>query len=190
MTIARLGIDLDGVCYQFVPKLAQYIHKKTGRPLSELGPAKTWNFFKDQWGYSYQEYSDFVAQGIHDREIFWEGEEFPGCREILDVLSDDFEIVIVTARFFNNVPHELSEAATLHWLESHSIPYNELIISNDKTNLNLDLLLDDAPHNIENALLHGEGAVIFDQDWNIDIDGDRVHGWHDFAHYVRDRFNT
>jgi 5'(3')-deoxyribonucleotidase len=189
--MARIGLDIDGVSYRFVDTLRQYIHEKTGKPLSEMPPADTWDFFEDQWGISADEYIQFVTDGVRDRVVFWEGPVEEKCKEVVHTLRTlGHEVVFITARRFKGI-ESLCEMATKYWLDSNQIEYDEIIISNDKTGHNLDILLDDSPAQIESMVLHGGKALVFDQPWNQNLlFVDRVYGWVDFMFYILNNLET
>lgn len=184
----RLGIDLDGTMCDFVGTLRSYITQKTGRSPLEMAEPDNWNFYKNQWGYTSPQYVEFMKAGVKDGEIFWEQPIEPFAKMVMDDLyAAGYELYIVTARLFEGVEEDCVNA-TKEWLGKYDIPHHKLIVSNDKTNLGLDLLLDDAPHNIENAELHGTKGLIYDQLWNRNLDGDRVYGWISFRQYIKQKY--
>lgn len=187
--MARIGIDIDGVCYDFIKALRLYVNKTTNKPLEEMPPPKSWHFFREQWNISDDDYFKFVVNGVIDREIFWIGDIYPGCKESIDLIKNmGHEIVFITARRFNGIEH-LCQQATFEWINNSGLPYDKIIVDNDKTGYSLDLLIDDSPNQIENHILHGEHAAIFDQPWNKEIQYcDRVFGWADAVNYVEKHF--
>ena len=184
----RLGLDLDGTMNKFVDAFRDDIHETYGKPLTEMPEPNNWNFYKNQWGYTSQEYVELMRDSVRRNKVFWNNKIEPYAKEIIeDIYRSGYEIYIVTARSFEGV-EDLCVEATEHWLAAHEIPHHKLVVSNDKNNLGLDLLLDDAPHNIENAELHGTKGVIFDQLWNRHLEGDRVYGWISFRNYLKERY--
>jgi 5'(3')-deoxyribonucleotidase len=189
--MARIGLDLDGVVYRFVDKLRDFIYETTGRPLDEMPPALVWDFFKLQWGYTTAEYKQFVIDGVNDLQIFWRGDMYEGAAEAINYMYKvrKDEIVFITSRHYTGV-EKLAEHATFYWINNVAgLPYNELIFADDKTGYNLDVLFDDAPHNIEGLTAHGERVVAFDQPWNMHLtQADRVYGWKGLLDYVETHF--
>lgn len=189
--MARIGLDIDGVAYRFVDTLRTYIHGKTGKPLEEMPPATTWDFFEDQWGITADEYVEFVVQGVKDKVIFWTGEiEQDVVKAVESLRNLGHEIVFITARKFKGI-EDLCVLATEYWLNSNGVYYDEVIVSNDKTGHNLDILLDDSPAQIQNQVVHGGHAVVFNQPWNADMPHrERVYSWKDFVLYVASTFES
>jgi hypothetical protein len=187
--MARIGIDIDGVCYDFIDALRLYINESSGKPLEEMPEAQVWDFFEEQWGINANRYIKFVVDGVLDGKIFWQGKIYPGCLEVIRTLKQmGHEIIFITARKFHTI-EAICALATISWIEQNNLPYDKIIVSNDKTGYDLDLLIDDSPNQIENHVLHGEHAVIFDQPWNQDIKYcDRVYGWNDVLKYVENYF--
>jgi 5'-nucleotidase len=189
--MARIGLDLDGVTYRFVEALRLYIHQTTGRPLEEMEPAQTWDFFKHQWGYTSAEYIEFVKQGVSDGKIFWQGDLFENAKESIDYLYHERgdDIIFITSRSFPGVEN-LCKHATQYWLNNQAeLPFDEIIYADKKYGYQLDVLFDDAPHIIEDVGSHGEKVVVFDQPWNAHlIYPDRVYGWKGVMEYVESHF--
>ena len=190
----RLGLDCDGVIYNFVDTLRNFIYEYEGeynRPLSSMPDAETWNFFTDQWGLTIEVYKKYTLAGIDAGVIFGEGQAIPGAKEAIDSLSHDYEIILVTSRSGFGERYDKCRENTLKWLAENQIWFDGLIFAEDKTNRGIDLLLDDAPHQVGNAVAVDERVVVFDQPWNRHVEHqDRVMDWEDFELYVRHRFPT
>lgn len=180
----RIGIDLDGVTYDFVGNLREWAisHGAHGKP--EL-PAERWDFFLD-WGWTSEEFLRYFGDAVRSTELFWTGRPVPGAVEALGRLkAAGHEIVIVTHRGHPDpVVSRIMREATVHWLDLYSIPHDSLIFDGTKTRLGIDVLLDDAPHQIEAAREAGERAVFFTQPWNADEEGERVGSWVEFERLV------
>lgn len=179
-----LGLDLDGCSYPFVDMLRTWICQQTGRDVVVYPPAVQWDFFVSQWGITMEEYKQHVADAVRGGFMFYQGEPEEGAVEVINELYKEHEIHITTSRFFPGVEQECVDA-TKFWLARVGIPYHKLNVVNNKVELGLDLLLDDAPHNLETAIQYGERAVAFDRPWNSHVDiCDRVYSWKNFAEYV------
>lgn len=168
----RVGIDLDGVAYDFVGHLKPYAEDQLGgSPLD----ATKWDFYED-WGLTSASFWDLVKMA-HEAARVWHASNpvVPGTKEALEELGVDHEIVIVTTR------PEYAGDSTENWLQWNAVYHDELIFAEDKTKWNLDVLLDDAPHNIEQAQAAGIRAIIWDQPWNRHVEGERVCSWDEFV---------
>jgi uncharacterized HAD superfamily protein len=168
----RIGIDLDGVCYDFVNALHAFAETHLGRELPRN--FHVWGFF-EEWGIDWDGFLALMEAGCSAGLLYHKGDLAPGAAETLQPLHEaGHEIVFVTAR------GEYAQRATRDWLDGHGL-YHDLIVGADDTAAHrLDILLDDGAHNIERARAEGIFAVIFDQPWNQDAVGPRVYGWDGF----------
>lgn len=179
----RLGIDLDGVTYEFWAAFRAWVAFRLNRALVDLPRALRWNFYAD-WGISDAQFEDLLAEGIAHGRLFAVGDPVEGAVEGLQALAADHEIVVITHRNRFGLS-DIAHRATRHWLTAHDIPYAELHLCGTKTGFGVDLHLDDSPEVL--TRLHNEGvrAVAFDQPWNSHVtDVERVHGWSEFVALV------
>jgi hypothetical protein len=180
-----VGVDLDGVCYDFVPALRGYIHGRTGRPLDTMPPALTWNFHSEQWGLSTEEFLMFFADGINDGRIFRHGEAYPGTAEALRGLSDEgHRVHIVTARRIPGA-EAAAEANTVAWLADHQIPYESLTFSDDKDAVPTNIFIEDRDDNYDVLERAGHFPWLMSRPWNAHHPGRRVGSLGEFAEVVR-----
>ena len=182
----RLGIDLDGVCYDFVGALKDYAIQEGFDPKTMPKP-QCWDFPVDQWGWDWATFGAVFERGIKAGHVFHEPGPTRGTVRALERLRQDHEVIIVTHRSVKGAEAE-AESATVKWLERYDVPHDELIITHDKV-ARVDLMLDDGPHNIKAALEAGEHAVVWDQAWNrppyCSALTPRVKGWGEFERYVQ-----
>lgn len=95
----------------------------------------------------------------------------PHAQEITKKLIRYYDVYVVTATSPNNA---LEKSL---WLREHfpHLNIDKLILSKDKSIINIDLLIDDAVHNIINF---PNQALVFDHAWNRNISGyERVYNW-------------
>lgn len=176
----RVGVDLDGVCYDFAGNFTRFASLIKGESL----PApQVWDFFKEQWGWTTDEYFRVFGAAILEGNLFWRGAPIEGCVESLNRLRErGHEVVIVTHRDHPDaVVAKAMRRATLYWLQNHDIPVDGILFKGVKTNTGIDVLVDDAPHNIQAAWDAEETVVAFDQPWNRDVALPvlRAYGWVD-----------
>ena len=86
-------------------------------------------------------------------------------------------IRIITHRLYVNWGHQVAVSDTVEWLDRHQIPYRDICFLGAKPEVEADLYVDDAPHNVLALRAAGNRVVIFDQPYNRDLDGDRVRSW-------------
>lgn len=180
----RLGLDLDGVIYNFVDEFREYYSIEHGLDPEELSEVTRWEFYRD-WGMTDEEYFIELGKAAINSKVFTKGEPYPHAQEqILRLKELGFEIVIITARNVSNNPThmELIHKNTAQWLIDQNIAFDELIIDNDKTRHNLDILVDDNIWNVEAQMLAGKTGYVFDRPWNREENIYlRVMGWYDLV---------
>jgi 5'(3')-deoxyribonucleotidase len=180
----RLGIDLDGVIYNFVDEFRAYYSEKIGVDIDSLSEPTSWEFYRD-WGMTDEEYFTNLGLAAIHSKVFRHGEIYPNAREsILKLKEMGFEIVIITARYLSNNPDHMKiiENNTRNWLVDNNVAFDELIIDNDKTRHGLDILIDDNLSNVEALLIAGAYGYVFDRPWNRNsISFPRVMGWYDLV---------
>ena len=86
-------------------------------------------------------------------------------------------IRIVTHRLYANWGHAVAAADTVAWLDAAGIPYRDLCFLGRKPEVEADLYVEDAPHNIVELRAAGNQVVVFDQPYNRDLDGPRAQTW-------------
>jgi 5'(3')-deoxyribonucleotidase len=173
----KIGIDLDGVCYPFVDEFRNWMKRNYSFADRDLR-ATQWNFFED-WGMSAREFNAQLERA-HDESALWHyAHPTEGAANALYDLAEGHTIHIVTHR------PEYAKQTTEHWLHDQRLTYSELIFAEDKTKWGLDVLLDDAPHNILAARAAGIRAITFDQPWNQHVTGERVKSWAGFVAAIK-----
>lgn len=187
----KIAIDLDGVCYNFVDTLRAFVMEKTGRPATDFPAANTWWFFIEQWGMTMEEYIDWANQGLYENKIFWRGEQIQDALwGVSELYRQGYYIKFITARGGGKPePTKVCEKATYFWLESNGFPYDEVIVSYDKSSYSYDLLIDDSPSNYETCVKDGKHVLVFDQAWNRHLtDAPRAIGWREVIEYVNTNY--
>ena len=178
----RLGLDLDGVIYNHADEFRELVAKERGCDIEELPVPKTWSFYRD-WGMTDEEFYFQLGKAAIRGQVFQKGKIYPEALESVTTLKDmGFEIVIITARQLSNNPEHMRiiRENTETWLLNNNVPYDELVIDNDKTRHSLNILVDDSITNIEAMIMTGNYAYIFDQPWNRQANlYPRVTGWAD-----------
>ena len=188
--MARIGLDLDGVCYRFVDAFRDYLHNYHDVPLKNMPPATRWEFYED-WGYTLDEYKELVHSGTRDASLFWRGKTYDKCKDVIDHLyRQGHEVIFVTSRHFKNDP-KLAEYATTYWVNQVAgLPHHEIIFSDDKFQHGVDILFDDAPYQYDKVTQAGGNIVMFDQLWNMHLtEAERVYGWDGVLQYVEEKYS-
>jgi len=157
----RLGIDLDGVVYDF-DKVARdtFLTRSLPEPLTESQryklhrPALGWDGLgetvgKANWGW--------LWQNAQDLKIFDRLAPIPGAIEALRELIQEHDVYMVTTR-----PKGV-EDQTYRFLAAYSLRPKGVFHSSDKSQiakaLSLAVVVDDGPENLKNYLLRTRGAL-------------------------------
>lgn len=174
-----ISMDLDSVLYPFAGPLRSWFIEGLGYNESQIVPATTWEMW-EPWGITEPRFWSGLAAGVRAKAIMWEGEPEPHAKEMLaQLISKGHRIHIVTAR---DIPGAVLEArsATYYWLQKYlDLPWSSIIISSNKTILPSQLLFDDAIINLDMAKQAGILPVCYNQPWNQDWTGLRVHDFLD-----------
>ena len=171
----KLGIDLDGVVYNFHDTFRKWLECELDRelpPLSGSDPelhAKEWMLDKKAWWKHFD-------QCARDGTLFESGDPIPGALDGLNALNDaGYRISFVTTR------PERYRDSTVRWLQKYGITYDALLMVEDKATAEVDLLLDDFTNNVMAFLATGRPAILYTQPWNREMDMVRVNSWREFT---------
>lgn len=175
----RVGIDLDGVCYDFGASVREYLVQTGARQRHECPDPQRWEFYLD-WGLTLPQFLATCHAGVDEGVIFDHGDPFPGTREAIEkIKAAGHTIHIVTDRFFGKWGG--SQMATIGWLNRHNIPYDSLTFSADKALVNLDAMVDDRPENYDALDAVGVNVYMLDRPWNAHHYGRRVYSLAQYA---------
>jgi 5'-nucleotidase len=171
-----LGVDLDGVCADHGEGFRRVVAAERGIELSELAPQQTWNCH--EWGLSDGEFLRLHRLGVMEHRMFATMPVIDGAPEALWRLSDaGVWIRVITHRLYANWGHAVAAADTVAWLDESSIPYRDLCFLGRKPEVEADLYIDDAPHNVLDLRAAGNDVIVFDQPYNRHLDGPRARSW-------------
>lgn len=176
----KLGIDLDGCLYDFVTDYHDYILEHGYA--EEVQPVTDWDFYHD-YGFTLDEFNEHLEHGAATARIFNRSAPVEGAVLELKLLhAEGHTIHIITDRGRFGVSAMVD---TAQWLHDFEIPFDSLTFARDKTLVNVDLMVEDSPVNL-NAL---EGTrvqtVKFDQPWNQGVDADwTIERWSQLSNVV------
>jgi 5'(3')-deoxyribonucleotidase len=178
-----LGVDLDGVCADHAEAFRRVVAAERGIDPGELPPQSTWDF--TEWGLSRDQFEDTHKRAVLEHRMFRTMPAVAGAAEALWRLSDaGVWIRLITHRLYTNWGHAVAVTDTVLWLDEHAIPYRDLCFLGDKPQVEADAYVDDAPHNIRALRASGARALVFDQPYNTEVDGDRAIGWTEVEQWV------
>lgn len=165
----RVGIDLDGVCYDFADSFIRYMntidHSYTIPEYS--GDVDKWYFYRD-WGMTDEEFVRHCHNGADDMFLFRNGAQRDDASQAINFMRDFGNTIhIVTDRSFGTTP-ESSEDNTRWWLFSQGIHYDTLTFSADKTIVPTDVFIEDKLENYDALIAAGVDCYLVDRPWNQD----------------------
>lgn len=180
-----LGVDLDGVCADHTGAFREIVAADRGIKPEELPLTRSWSFA--EWGFGEGDFERYHRLAVMERRMFRDMPTIDGCAETLWRLSDSgVWIRIVTHRLYVNWGHAVAAADTVEWLDRARIPYRDLCFLGAKAEVQADLYLDDAAHNVEALRASGNEVIVFDQPYNRDLPGPRAHSWAEVEELVHE----
>ena len=183
----RLGIDLDGVLYDWHLDMREWVRISTG---IEYPQPTTWNFSEKEWGMSREEFTNHWHEGVRAGHVFRKQPPLTEGVEVLHRLAKDHDLFIITSRLLPGLEDQCRDN-TMGWIEEYGIPYDELhLVGHGKseicTDLEIDIMIDDAIHNYEDIRKNSRTLpVMLTMPWNKDhLAWDRVDSWTEFEAFV------
>jgi len=171
-----LGVDLDGVCADYTTAFRPLVAQELNIPLSSLPEERSWDF--SEWGLSPKQFEDLHHKAVEDHRMFRSMPVFENASEVLWRLSDaGVWIRIITHRLYVNWGHAVAVTDTVEWLDQARIPYRDICFLGDKPEVEADIYLEDAPHNIASLRSSGNSVIVFDAPYNQEVDGPRATSW-------------
>lgn len=186
MKTLDIGIDLDGVMYDFAGSVRNYLVEKHDFDAAGLPDPECWDFFITQWGFTADTFRDYVNQGVDEGSIFRWGQVPNAAWQVMHALHNmGHRTHIVTARDYGSPG--AAEEATKYWLRNNNIRHTSLTFSQDKTAVPVDVFVDD---NVDNYLAleaAGHNPWLYNRPWNQHLEGaQRVYGWNQFMDVIID----
>lgn len=172
-----LGVDLDGVCADYTVAFAEVVAAEKGCSVADLPAERSWDF--QEWGLDELGGFDRLHRiAVLERRFFRDMPAIDGCAEALWRLSDaGVWIRIITHRLVVHWGHQVAVGDTVAWLDANGVPYRDLCFLGRKPEVEADLYVDDAPHNVESLRSAGNQVIVFDQPYNRHVHGLRANTW-------------
>lgn len=180
-----LGVDLDGVCGDYTAAFRAVVAAERGVEPSALAEQRSWDF--GEWGLSPDDFHRLHRSAVLDHRMFRTMPVMAGAAETLWRLSDaGVWIRLITHRLYVNWGHAVVLEDTAAWLDTSGIPYRDICFLGQKPEVEADIYLDDAPHNINALRAEGNVAIVFDQPYNREVADPRADDWGEVEHLVLD----
>lgn len=173
-----LGLDLDGVCANYVDGFRTFCMKEMDRPASDFPDPSSYDFVASGWPFTnlddYRSWNRLSIEQGQYRNLA----PMPGAAEALQELDrNGVHIRIVTHRLVMGGLHRKVVSDTVEWLDMHEIPYKSLCFTGFKDSISAKLHIDDAPHVIEDLRAAGQQVLVFDHAYNRQLEGPRLQCW-------------
>ncbi|MCP3934124.1 MAG: hypothetical protein GY708_01995 [Actinomycetia bacterium] len=180
-----LGVDLDGVCADHTFAFRAIVAEELGVDPEDLPLQRSWGF--NEWGLGEGDFERLHRIAVLQRRMFRDMPVVAGAPETLWRLSDaGIWIRIITHRLYVNWGHAIAIADTAEWLDRQRLPYRDICFLGAKPEVEADLYIDDAPHNVEALRAHGNQVIAFAQPYNTDVAGPRAESWAEVEEMVMD----
>lgn len=136
----KIGIDIDGVIYNFPEALRLYLIENRGRKREDLPNPTCWDFFVEQWNVSLSDYLEIYNS--ESEFLFTRGPKIKDYKlQALNRLKEmGHEIILITNRVIHHpdlwtYQERLyrAETYTRVWLDNNLVPYDELHLGHEKT---------------------------------------------------------
>lgn len=150
----NLGLDVDSVLCDTMPLLLEKINREHGTAITALD-AVEWDFPVGD-----TTFDALILAAFRDPELLMSLPPMKDSQRIVKMLAKDFDIIVVTSR------KELTVDATKLWVEKYFGLLPVIHTGDSKNGHDLDILVDDAPHNVLPFANSGKPAILFDQLWN------------------------
>lgn len=188
-----IGVDIDGTVGDYVDILRQYLTKKFDTPENKISLT-----FPEPADYAFSNWGENVAQNfkqLHSEAvtdgIYQKMKPFPQASEHLWALNnEDYHLRVITSRFVKHGQNYEVVSSTSKWLDMHNMPYRDLMFVHEKTEVYVDVLIDDSPYNIEAYQRTGRNIIIFDASYNRHFEGTRVYNWEEAYNEIKKLYPT
>lgn len=156
----RIGVDIDGVVCDSYPFWLGELNKHYGKEIKELHSYEMHLVFD----VPYEDMNGFFNENIE--RLFSIPKPMPGVKKVLEIIRREHQIYLVTARGMKEGD------VTRHWLDGHSIPYDELMLVGDRSKVEvceehkLELFIEDYDGNARRIAEAGLPVIIFDAPYN------------------------
>ena len=158
----RIAIDIDSTLHHYWDRLSDAAVRRFGVELP----------YEEQldWGITRlrPDQLKLCIEETHNPTAILAGVPYPGAVETVARWRDDGHYIHITSH-----RDAASRTPTADWLAQIGVPYDDLHCSMDKVarcvELGIELLIDDSPHNLEQAIEHGILVATISHPWNRDL---------------------
>lgn len=158
----NLGIDIDGVVCDLYPTAFPVLKEMYPDKVKQSVSNSTW---EKEYGLTQDQVCDCFKE-VGKRGLLRTARLYPGAKEVLYKLHRRYNIYFISWRnYINNARED-----TLYWLDSNKIPYEKLVITNNKykiaTKENFCFFLDDNAQQCNRIAKTEVPTYLFRRPWN------------------------
>ena len=182
MSVERstIGVDLDGVCADFVHGLREIVAWSRGIKPDELTTAVDWEF--KAWDLRPGDYMRYYELAIRQFDIWKNLPVYPDAVRSLNRLraSHGADIRIVTSRpdpFKESDLRHIAIRHTSEWLQKNGIFFNSFNILSEKEDLDCTVYIEDAPKQIRRFQSASIPVVVMNRSWNSHVEDLGMRAW-------------
>lgn len=154
----RVGVDVDDVLYSCVDYVCQCINNDH----KVVPPIKATDF--SDWSHCSNPHYKLMYNYFKSPEFSYNQPILPGAKEFMAKLKDMCEVFIVSA-----VNHECMSVRASRIIADFNISPDHIILGSRKDLIELDVMLDDAAHNILDS--KATFPILFRRPWNQYLTG-------------------
>lgn len=167
-----IAIDLDGCLYDFNSAMREWLVSQ-GWDRSKLTDPQVYAYLP-VWGVDSQTWASEKVKAVKSGNLWRTGEALQdGLAGTTAIGLSGHKLLVNSARVFEDVGH-LATRFTAQWLRDNDIHADQLNIvgmdPSEKLKVEFDLIIDDAPSNVQAALDAGRKAILLDRPWNRESD--------------------
>jgi 5'(3')-deoxyribonucleotidase len=188
-----LGVDLDGVCADFMAGLRPIAAEWLGVREDELTEHPSHNY--PEWRLDAAGGFDALYRfAATRRDLFATVPTIPGASLTLRRLwtSKRVRIRVITFRLYFEFFHQVAIRQTIEWLDQHDFPYWDICFMKDKAAVGADLYVEDSESNIRALRAADKKVIVFNTPQNRDADlaGPRASTWSEVEQLVLEEIES
>ena len=160
-----VAVDIDGVLYDVDGVMWRWLVNQGYPPPSH--EIRTYSMGQN-WNLEEEVVTEEFGKAVDAGFMFRYGDAYKeSVNAVRRIFQKGHKVVLITARDLTGRENKCHQA-TLKWLRENGVPFDELHITSEKEKVNFDILIDDAPGNIERVMSNGKRGYILHRPWNRD----------------------
>jgi 5'(3')-deoxyribonucleotidase len=178
----RIGLDLDGVVYDYTDALRQRAALHYDMSPDSMEDPIHWDLHEDpSWPFGNRE--EFLGFHIQEVEegLFATMSLLPGVANAITRMSAcGHQIVVITSRLLGQPTQYVKAVSdTILSLHSYGISYESIHFTPHKTTVDCDVMFEDSPSNIEALQRFCRPVAVVSHAYNHRVPGPRLQHWDD-----------